>query len=735
MKKEELLSKWSDYKISAKEEVKKGIEGRYWMLRQIVPIIEALVFWKFVAKTIPWDSKNLTPIAWMKRKEVLSAFCDSANPLVRLIAIIESLPTAVWRKILWKHNIDFMSYESFLRRISVRQMMAIADNYNDLYVAGSVPRVFSRWDRFLGKISIEKIFSEDFMHDERYCNKASWSYNLGSLDFGFNQYPKGIGSDERVVEISPLRFLSDKNHADDFVVNQETGGKYWWLYRTVRSDYVINSGKKVELKPQLCPGFWYTMIIHLLFWIVSPAMFTYTMTILVTKPFHAIPWWTIGTFGVPGIITPLWILAALVKYIFGDSFLGRHKEKMRMCAGVLGFAWLLYVAGFILIKTYEFLRHGFGPVWSIFVMIATLIYLGYKIYHRIEEYQWLKFSEYPLYFRIPLLFFAGALPIKYPEAAKKVATVAFMIIMQVLTWIVNFCMMAWDYFVALGPFAALIVLYVISAGLLMYFMTLDEKKQEKFLFYFERVVNYASYAAGAATLLFLFIVLRDNSKEIYFFFAGITAVVFAVQKMIAWSLKPTTKESRELAENLYHWGYSRERISSSLILKNEWLKSFDKEGKSNILYKVCCEVKEILGKDCVFEAMRALIPTMTKEILDTIKASKLFILTYPNKEDRLRIFKKLALGHGFDEAVVLTKEEKLKGDLLAREKARKWEKIKTVLRFIFYPFILVWLAIGKVWEFVSKVGELATTLYRLKYELFNKKCPYVTQKRVLKLVD
>lgn len=230
--------------------------------------------------------------------------------------------------------------------------------------------------------------------------------------------------------------------------------------------------------------------------------------------------------------------------------------------------------------------------------------------------------------------------------------------------------------------------------------------------------------------------LRDRSKEIYFFFACISAVVFAVQKTIAWSLKPTTKEGKKLAENLYRWGYSRERISPALVLKNEWLKNFNGEEKSNILYRAFYEVKEIFGSsnygEYVFKGMEALIPTMTKEILEAIKESKLWILTYPNREDRLGILKKMALGYGFDEAVAIAKKEQLRDDLLKRERARRWEKIKKVLKIVFFLFVFLWWVIKKIYKFVSRVSELVTTLYRL-YELFNKKCPYVTKKRVLKI--
>ncbi|PJE58354.1 MAG: hypothetical protein COU81_01230 [Candidatus Portnoybacteria bacterium CG10_big_fil_rev_8_21_14_0_10_36_7] len=72
------------------------------------------------------------------------------------------------------------------------------------------------------------------------------------LDFGFNEYPNGELDDTKVVEYSPLRFLSKKNHDDDFVVNQEDG-IHWWLYSNARSNYLWKPSRQVTLKSSICP--------------------------------------------------------------------------------------------------------------------------------------------------------------------------------------------------------------------------------------------------------------------------------------------------------------------------------------------------------------------------------------------------------------------------------------------------------------------------------------------------
>ena len=223
---------WPDYRLSTRGEIKRKMEFKYSKKASIVKsnIIEALCFWKFVQEKM-YDSKLSHAEKVQLRDVFKEAFLEDSNELIGLIVRIESLPTSVWRKILWKHNIDFMSLESFLRRISYEEQKAISVNFND-YEIGRVPQVFSRWDRFWKKITVEKLQTEEYDLDVRYNRKAKMSYNLCKLDFGFNAYPNGVVDDTRNVEINPLRFFSKKNHVNDFVVNKEYG-KYFRMYVSV----------------------------------------------------------------------------------------------------------------------------------------------------------------------------------------------------------------------------------------------------------------------------------------------------------------------------------------------------------------------------------------------------------------------------------------------------------------------------------------------------------------------
>lgn len=244
----DLSKRRSSFLINHKEETATALEFDYSFRQGLrYRIIEALVFWKFVANVIDNCYKYSPLTDWEKRQEILSQFVGDKNPYVGLVAALESLPTSVWQKVLWEDNIDFMSFESFLRRIDDDQIRRIRKCYKDLYIKHEVPGIFGWFERWRKGITLEKILEEPFVFEDRYQSKGSWSYDLMGWGFGFNAYPKGVTDDTKVVEISPLRFLSVKEHADDFIVNTKDGW-YWWLYRTARSNYLLFPNKEVELK-------------------------------------------------------------------------------------------------------------------------------------------------------------------------------------------------------------------------------------------------------------------------------------------------------------------------------------------------------------------------------------------------------------------------------------------------------------------------------------------------------
>ncbi|MBU0530731.1 MAG: hypothetical protein KKC05_03580, partial [Nanoarchaeota archaeon] len=341
---QDLLEKFRLFSESEHERVKSKMKFDYSRLpvSRYKRIIEALVFWEFVRV-------HLGNFDWKTRREFLfHSINHSKNKLSSTIAMLESMPTSMFRRILWKYNIDFMFYakdpdnfvvfEHFLRRLEVSQTFMIEENFSDLFINKKVPRVFSRFSRFFKGITVDKLLAEEsdgLKFERRYARKGSWSYNLLDLGFGFNQYPEGGNSDYKNVEVSPLTFLSHKKHSDDFVVNTEFG-LYWIFYRLARSNYVWFPNRDVRLKTHICPGFWYTLFIHFLFWIASPLAALFIGSILATYGLdmflHPFSSW-IGTglcvLLIPAAVTPLWLSIAALKFIF--SFIFRHilSKKVR----------------------------------------------------------------------------------------------------------------------------------------------------------------------------------------------------------------------------------------------------------------------------------------------------------------------------------------------------------------------------------------------------------------------
>ena len=262
-----------------------------------VNIAEALALGKFIQR---WIRPNVNVI-WEECWDFLASFQETDNELLKLMTFVGSMPTEVFTKVLWEYNIDFASPEAFLRRITPEQIKVIEDNCKDL-MNGNVPRAYSRWQKTFGKISVKDLLSKQDWRE--YKTKGSWAYNLGKLDWGFPLYPNGSDDDTQAPKINPFsavaKFVRIKGDKEKFVVN-DVDGKYWKLYKSARSNYVINSKKDVEIGTHICPGFWHTFLIHATFWIISPMML---LLLLYLQPSMSLL--TICAF-VIAIITPLWL--------------------------------------------------------------------------------------------------------------------------------------------------------------------------------------------------------------------------------------------------------------------------------------------------------------------------------------------------------------------------------------------------------------------------------------------
>lgn len=314
----------------------------------------ALLFWKTVQEVLLYEKLSTTfkgESIINLRKEVLRHFLDDKRPLVRVIAQFESLPTVVFRRVLWHYNIDFKSKVSFLRRLTQEQISGIAETYENLFGdTQQMPACFTddpkkriRTLLYRTPKTLGDIFSAPFgTEKERYARKGAIAYDFFFGDMGFNVYPHE-NSDEKIPESMARQFLKRKTKQNDFSVNRESG-IYWWLYSTPRGRAF---GEKVEFKDAVCPGFWITINVWLLLLIISPLALLCGMKGLYSD------WslWSVIPFGLVGAITPVALVAVLLWNVYA-----RSKPYIEKFFGIidtdywemLGFGALIAVLGSIL---------------------------------------------------------------------------------------------------------------------------------------------------------------------------------------------------------------------------------------------------------------------------------------------------------------------------------------------------------------------------------------------------
>ena len=298
--------------------------------KEKLDILEAEVFWRMILNSqfyLGYDFKNIENIDLEKELRsflgeatnediynLLKKVSDSTtNSYLKIVCKILALPNIVWKELLYRKNIDFQSFESFLRRLKSEQYEAIDIAHKQLFEDKIVPIIFSQDKKirqFFKKVpSYDKIIDSYYNFSEKYSSKGAMSYDLFNLDFGYGRFPNGISDDTEVVEKDLSRFISIKNHVNDFVVNKRDGG-YWYMYKKARSNYVYMPDKEIKLSTHICPGFWYTLMVHLLFWIISPLAFLATLTIVNFEETFS----SLTTYGLASF-TFIWSILAIIKYL------------------------------------------------------------------------------------------------------------------------------------------------------------------------------------------------------------------------------------------------------------------------------------------------------------------------------------------------------------------------------------------------------------------------------------
>jgi len=737
-------------------------------------IIEALSMWKFIAKYFVWEKTKgeTTKEKWENRRKDLSVLlaANTDNYYIQLLIMLESMPTPAFRKIIWSYNIDFMSLESFFRRLTETQRVGIATAYREFWHNQIVPEIFPRRGWFAKKVSREDLLSTEFNERVRYASAGSMSYNLLGMDFGFNAYPKGINDDTKIVEISPLRFLSVKNHADDFIVNQEDG-IYFRLYKAARSNYVICPDKKVELKTHVCPGFWYTMIVHFIFWVVSPLWAISSLSTWLAGGFSPWPWYLIVLSVLPGVVTPLWLFLAGVKYLVNkylskavkavNEFYCRHKKSIAdkffvILIIAIGLSLLQGIGAlYRLIQIQngsELIQMSIFLLWALLWLVRGTIHVVVDINKWEKPESWLRRVRISIWVLASILFANLIFGLRYQIWNFVIAAAIWIygLIYGLLAGLVVGIMM---FFQATG-LLALVLLIPVAIAIIVWRLDTREKKAKIGKIWMTtgllRIVNILTFLFFAASVLMSLYAMVSLSWSVINIFiliiAAAVGVSLFIESVVIWSMKPEVRQASDLVSRLndrFRFRKSEERIDREEILKNPWLISLPPAEREKQVDKIldlvfsffdyCQTTRFRYTLKLILRHMNGISLGMIQKALGDLRGLKGDISKYD-------VFAKMVFGHDFSKAVSLVADEMEKEKAFELMWEKRWLKTKKVFRTIFHPLALpfvwvsrgmVWIMLGVVW-LVDKAIEFFKTFYRL-YQLFNKRCPYVAPVRRLNL--
>lgn len=618
---------------------KKVCEEQKVMAEQKRNLVKALIFWKSIRTIIRDEDRSAD-----EKREFLKGFFNDENKYIQIISIMECLPDVVLKKVLWKANIDFPSFEAFLRRLQPEQEALIRKTYEELFVdqlhAYSFPTVYKNsvrdFFRFCFQMtSAEKEKNSEYGSENRWMTKNAWAFNLLGMDFGFSLYPKGVTDDTKITNQKFTRFLSIKNHINDFIVNQ-FDGKYWWFYKTARSNYVWMPGKEVKLRDHICPGFWLTLILHAIFWIVSPILFTSVFTHWI-KSGHSLQIAHLWPVLVSLIPTPLFVVFSTIRLIFqmvekhggivgklitgiGVAMSGWYKRNQKFFKVLkgIGIGIIVTIIGAIVLAIASGIMF---VIWFTagkvhLPMSTTVLLFAVAIFHivfvvlvkMLDSIKWDDYDDVPSWIKITTLFsvILAAINLYDQYVAKSFEK-----------WIAGVVSSTKEFFVHQPFTASLLVFGVFSiiAGLKFLGLSMNEEKFAKR----SRFIRVFSIISG---VLIIGLVYLANTKESIFIgdgsstfpvFAGMAGMMALFTIFFSWMSTIKINEetidirnkSKETVTSLYetfHWDLKEKKfrfepkLSFKRLLKNKWLLGLDTKQRVKVIRKIGRTLEHLFGE-------------------------------------------------------------------------------------------------------------------------------------------
>lgn len=267
------------------------------------------------------------------RLAYLRRYANHRNRYLRTVANLECLRTPVVRRFFWYANVDFQSMDSFFLRLTGDQEESLAEHaeISYQYLLGNESVDFPCFSEGFANAVANRFQTENEAKGERvgidndqlrYSGKSAIAYDLFGWDFGFKAYADENSAIKNPASLAGQTLLSLRG--EDFSVNTESRGIYWWLYRTIRSNPLWGKGD-VQLRAHVCPGFWATVFLWAFLVFGSPA--TFVLGLANAEEIYGM------ALLVPGAVTPL-ILLAIGYTLFMKKF-GRGYDKKFAGASII----------------------------------------------------------------------------------------------------------------------------------------------------------------------------------------------------------------------------------------------------------------------------------------------------------------------------------------------------------------------------------------------------------------
>lgn len=721
-----LKKEWTKFSYADDEYGQKQKEG----------ITIALILWKFLRKF----TEQTGYYGWEAKRAFIADFLLN-NPLakqhaaIRLVAKIEALPTTVWRKLLWRENIDFPDYEPCLRRLSFDQQFAIEHNHAALFSTDkpeTPPVLRKSWrDRvksFFGMLSPDSLLEEEYDDIRRNQSKGAYAFSLLGLDFGFSLYPNGDNDDRKITNKKFTRFLSVKSHINDFIVNKEDG-KYWWLYKTARSNYAFYPNKKVQMKNHVCPGFWWTLIVQSLFWIVSPlALLSTGLTIANNGfiPTSLIP----AIFAFPMIIwTCVLVMRTIVNFIYELIKDIKWLSMVGMIIGIsAGVAVIAFIIGAILVAmglSIAGLSPIFGPLLSTAFVLTAGFYVVFFLTNIMNSNNsWFEYDDVPRFVRYLLHMVVGAFIISIID--KFVST-------PVINVTVYIAQSLWEWYTSNLLVTNWFIFSLIFFVLFAYFFEMYLSDEKRFAS-FEKTFTWLTKGFMAITIIVIVIFLTKNQKfdvddfglapslalSILFLVSGFSLMMLnQVNKVSIAERERAAEFLLDIKKNIGGIAY-KSYVAS--LLGSKWLPTNIDEK-----WKVIDQIRSLAFT--FFEDndkhrigfVELLVQKGSLNIVSRLNREWSDIMCVnSNAEEKYLLVQLMITGSSLDEAIKIMEQKRT----IARKLANRAKKISSAIAL---PFVAIWQAIcwffSKIWQFLCTLKDL--------WDFFNKRCPFVTQSRYL----